>query len=171
MRAAALCALAGAFFATAASAQADPRTPAVLAAVRAELGGTIEPDASYAIAFGDLNDDHQPEAIVHLVDRGHCGSGGCTTFVMTQAPDGWHSLAKMTVSRLPIYRLPESHNGWFDLAVYVGGGGVEPGLRAVRFAKGRYAANPTKAPRVGELPMLASPLLPATSTFFGLGGQ
>jgi hypothetical protein len=76
----------------------------------------------------------------------------------------------MTVSRLPIYRLPDSHNGWFDLAVYVGGGGVQPGLRAVRFAKGRYASNPTKSPAVGVLPDLASPLLPVTSEFTGLGG-
>jgi len=168
MRAAALCALAGAFLAKSASAQADPRTPAVLAAVRAQLGAALEPDARLAIAFGDLNDDHQPEAIVHLVDHAHCGSGGCTTFVLTYAADGWHSIGRMTVSRLPIYRLPENHNGWFDLAVNVGGGGVQPGLRAVRLAKGRYASNPTKGPLVGRLPDLASLLLPATSEFIGL---
>jgi hypothetical protein len=171
MRAAALCALAGGLLATSASAQYDPRTPSVLAAVGAQLGGVIEPDARYAIVFGDLNDDHQPEAMVHLVDRAHCGSGGCTTFVLTYAADGWHSIGKMTASRLPIYRLPDHHNGWFDLAVYVGGGGVPPGLRAVRFAKGRYASNPTKAPSVGRLPQLASPLLPVTSEFMGVGGN
>jgi hypothetical protein len=171
MRGAALGALAGAFIATGAAAQSDPRSPAVLAAVQAQLGGAIEPDARYAIAFGDLNDDHQQEAIVHLVDRGHCGTGGCTTFVLTPAADGWHALGRLAASRLPIYRLPDSHSGWFDLAVYVGGDGVQPGLRTVRFAKGHYAANPTKAPSVGLLPMLASPLLPVTSEFVGLGGQ
>jgi hypothetical protein len=171
MRAAALFALAGASLITGASAQPDLQTPAVLAAVRAQLGRGIEPDARFAIAFGDLNDDHRPEAIVHLVDRGHCGSGGCTTFVLTHAANGWHSIARMTVSRLPIYRLPEHHNGWFDLAVYVSGGGVRPGLRAVRFAKGRYASNPTIGQAVGDLPIMASPLLPANSEFIGIDGN
>ena len=170
MRGAALAALAAAVLSTAASAQSDPRTPAVLAGVRAGLGD-IGADAQFAIAFGDLNDDHQPEAIVHLEDRDHCGSGGCTTIVLTNAVDGWHVIGKMSVSRLPIYRLPDHHNGWFDLAVYVSGGGIQPGLRAVRFAKGRYGSNPTTAPPVGRLPQQASPLLPVTSEFIGIDGH
>ena len=171
MRRAVLFALAGSLLAAGASAQPDPRTPAVLAAIRAQLGGGFEAEARYAIAFSDLNDDHQPEAIVHLVDRGHCGSGGCNTFVLTYAAGGWHSIGRMTVSRLPIYRLPTSHNGWFDLAVYVGGAGVRPGLREVRLVKGRYASNPTRGPAVGGLPQQASPLLPVTSEFTGITGH
>ena len=172
MRAAALAGIGAALLATGASAQIDPRAPAVLAAVREQLGGEgFAPDARYAIAFGDLNDDHFQEAVVHLVDSGHCGSGGCTTFVLGYAADGWHSLGRMTVSRLPVYRLPDRHNGWFDLAVNAGGGGVQPGLRTVRFAKGRYASNPTKGPPVGRLPQLASPLLPANSEMIAVGGQ
>ena len=165
MRRTPLFALAGLAVATGASAQSDPRTPAVLAAIRAQIGGGFEADASYAIAFSDLNNDHRPEAIVHLIDRGHCGSGGCSTFVMTDVGAGWRSIGRMKVSRLPIYRLPNSHNGWFDLAVTVSGGGVKPGLRQVRLAKGRYASNPTMGPAVGVVPQLATPLLPATSEF------
>ena len=170
MRGAALGALAGALVASAASAQVDPRAPAVLAAVRAELGGDgFSPGARYAIAFSDLNDDHHDEAILHLEDRGFCGSGGCTTFVLTEAEAGWLPLGRITISRLPIYRLPEHHSGWFDLAVYVGGGGMQPGLRAVRFTEGRYASN--FGPPIGRLPQQASPLLPVTSEFIGIGGQ
>ncbi len=172
MRGAALVGIGAALLATGASAEVDQRTPAVLAAVQAQLGGAgFAPDARYAIAFGDLNDDHFPEAIVHLADSAHCGSGGCTTFVLTYAADGWHGIGRMTVSRLPIYRLPEHHDGWFDLAVDVGGGGVQPGLRTVRFAKGRYASNPTKGPAVGRLPLQASPLLAANSEMIAVGGH
>jgi hypothetical protein len=132
------------------------------ASARAELRGAEE-------EYGRAKRLYQAEAIVHLVDRGHCGSGGCTTFVLTQAADGWHSIGKLTVSRLPIYRLPDHHNGWFDLAVYRSGAGVQPGLKAIRFAKGRYGSD--QGLRVGRLPQLASPLLPVTSEFMSMSGN
>lgn len=64
--------------AASALAQLDPRAPDVIAAIRAQLGADgFAPGASYAIAFSDLNDNHQPEAIVHLNDRNFCGSAVC----------------------------------------------------------------------------------------------
>ena len=155
--------------ATGAWAQADPRTPAAMAAVRAQLKDGFGPDAQYAITFSDLNDDHHPEAIVHLAGPNFCGSGGCTTFVLTETEAGWFSVGRMTVSRLPIYRLPMHHEGWFDLGVYVSGGGIQPSVRAVRFDRGSYRGNPTKGPVVGRLPQEATVLLPATSEFFPIG--
>jgi len=170
MRHVAILGLAAALLATGASAQQDSRASEVLAAVRAQLGpdGFAE-GASYAIVFSDLNDDHHPEAIIHLVDRNYCGSGGCTTFVLTQSDAGWHLIGKITVSSLPIYRMPVHHNGWFDLGVFVRGGGAVPGVRAVKFDRGRYQSNPSKAARIGRLPQEASPLLPADSEFFPVG--
>jgi hypothetical protein len=155
--------------ATSAAAQADPRTPAVMAAVQAQLKGDFGPNAQFAITFSDLNDDHHPEAIVHLAGPNFCGSGGCTTFVLTETEAGWFSVGRMTVSRLPIYRLPMHHEGWFDLGVYVSGGGIQPSVRAVRFDRGSYRSNPTKGPAVGRLPQEATVLLPATSEFIPIG--
>ena len=170
MRHVAILGLTAALLATGASAQQDPGTHEVLAAIHAQLGpGGFAEGATYAIVFSDLNDDHYPEAIVHLVDRNACGSGGCTTFVMTPTDAGWHAIGRMTVSRLPIYRLPEHHGGWFDLGVFVGGSGAQPGVRAVRFDRGRYQPNPSKAPRVARLPQEASLLLPANSEFVAIG--
>ena len=170
MRGAALFAAVAALLATSASAQTDPRAAAVIAAVRAELGASgFAPDARYAIAFSDLNDDHNQEAIVHLVDPGHCGSGGCTTFVLTETEVGWLQVGRMTVSRLPIYRLPEHHGGWFDLGVYVSGGGVKPGLRTVRFESGKYRSNPTRGTPVGRVPQQATLMLPANSEMLPVG--
>src|SRR5262245_34674067 len=118
MRHLAILGIMAAMQASGASAQQDSRSAEVLTAVHAQLGpdGFAE-GSSYAIVFSDLNDDHFQEAIVHLVDRSHCGSGGCTTFVLTPTDAGWHLIGRMTVSRLPIYRMPVHHNGWFDLGV------------------------------------------------------
>lgn len=163
-------ALAAAFLATGAAAQGDPRSPAVLAEVANALGPTgLSADARYSIAFADLNDDHQHEAIVHLIDPRYCGSGGCTTFVLAAADGAWHVIGRMTVSQLPIYRLPTHHNGWFDLAVRVSGGGVQPGMRTISFSRGRYAANPTKAPVLARVPQEASLLLGVNSAEFTAG--
>jgi hypothetical protein len=36
----------------------------------------------YIAAFRDLNDDGTPEAIVYLIGKRWCGSGGCNTLVL-----------------------------------------------------------------------------------------
>ena len=171
MMRAALFAAAAALAASGASAQApDPRTPAVLSAIHAQLGKDgFGPNAQYAIAFSDLNDDHHQEAVVHVGGPNFCGSGGCTTFVLTETGTGWVTIGKMTVSRLPIYRLPVHRNGWFDLGVYVSGGGAQPGVRAVSFERRKYGSNPTKGEAVSRLPQEATLVMPATTEFVPIG--
>jgi hypothetical protein len=171
MRAAAIFAAATAVAATGAPAQMpDPREPQVLAAIRTDLGADgFGQGASYAIAFSDLNDDHHQEAVVHLAGRDFCGTGGCTTYVLTETEAGWLKVGRMSVSRLPIYRLPMHHGGWFDLGVYTGGGGMQPAVRGVIFDRGSYRSNPTKGPVIGRLPQEATVLLPATSDFVPIG--
>jgi hypothetical protein len=169
-RDAALIGLAAALLAAGAQAQPDPRANAVLAAIQGELGPNgFSAGSSYALAFSDLNDDHHPEAIVHLSDRNHCGSRGCTTFVLADSGAGWRPIGRISFSRLPIYRLPEHHNGWFDLGFRVGGGAIQPGLRAVRFDRGRYQSSTTKGRAIGQLPQEATALLAADSEFLAVG--
>ena len=158
-------AAAGALLASGASAQSDPRPAQVLAAIGEETG----PDSRYAIAFSDLNDDHRQEALVHLAGSNHCGSGGCTTLILTYTTEGWVRIGRMSVSRLPIYRLPEHRGGWYDLGVSVGGGGMMPGVRAVGFTRGRYASNPTMGRPVDRLPLTATLIMPASSDFYPAG--
>lgn len=160
MRATTFIAFAATLCATGASAQDDARAPAVMAQLQHELGPNgISADAAYRIAFADLNDDHQGEAVVYLDDPGYCGTGGCTTFVLTFADRQWHLIGRLSVSQLPIYRLPTHRNGWYDLAVRVSGGGVQPGMRIVSFGRGRYAGNPTKAPVLPRVPQEATLVL------------
>ena len=158
-------AAAGALLAVGASAQSDPRPAQVLAAIGEELG----PDSRYAIAFSDLNDDHRQEALVHLVGSNHCGSGGCTTLILTYTTEGWVPIGRLTVSRLPIYRLPEHQGGWYDLGVSVGGGGMMPGVRAVGLGRGRYLSNPTSGRPVDHLPLKATLIMPANSEMYPAG--
>ena len=91
-----------AFFASAAAAQIDQRTTAVLAVVQADLGADgFGQGASYAVTFSDLNDDHNAEAIVHLAGPNFCGSGGCTTYVLTETEAGWWGTSSLTSAGSP----------------------------------------------------------------------
>ncbi len=83
----------------------------------------------------DLDGDGRPELVVHVVGRGWCGTGGCTTFVFAREGDGGsHRLvARIPTTRDPIHALASTHHGWRDLLVTIGGGGVAHGERALAF--------------------------------------
>ena len=107
------------------------------------------PDAgaiSYALAWRDLNADGTDEAIVHLVGPWFCGSGGCTTLVLTPAGPMWRKVADISVSRTPITVLDTSTNGWKDLTVAISGGGGPSGNAWLMFDGESYPGNPTVAP-------------------------
>ena len=132
----------------------DPRTAAVLAAV-----GAIPGKTHCAVAYADIGGDRRDEALVYLVDPRWCGSGGCSLMVLTPAAKGWRNLGQTSVTRLPVYRLLSGRGGWNDLAVGVGGGGSASGIAVLRFANGRYPANPTAQPQLNRLPHGARMLL------------
>lgn len=139
-------------FAMAAAALASLAVPAAaqtgdVAGVERFLRGAVEDrEARYAIAFFDLNRDGREEAIVHLLSRSMCGSGGCIAYVLTPARTGYRSVGRMTVSSAPIRLLATSSNGWRDLSVAHSGGGMARGAGRMRFDGRRYPGNPTVAP-------------------------
>lgn len=101
----------------------------------------------FVAAFTDLNGDGEPEAIVHLTSNEWCGSGGCTTLVLVRDDDSWKSLGKISISRPPIRVLTMKSNGWRSIAVWVQGGGIQPGYEAeLRFNGNTYPTNPSVAP-------------------------
>ena len=120
------------------------RVERFLRAAVEERGGQ-DRDARYAVAFFDLNRDGRNEAIVHLVGRSMCGSGGCVAYVLTPTRAGYRSVGRMTVSSAPIRLLATSSNGWRDLSVAYAGGGMA-GAGRMRFNGSRYPGNPTVAP-------------------------
>jgi hypothetical protein len=101
----------------------------------------------FIAAFADLNGDGKTEAIVHLTSNAWCGTGGCTTLVLARDGDSWRILTEISITRLPIRVLMTKSSGWRSIAVWVQGGGIQPGYEAeLRFDGKTYPANPSVSP-------------------------
>lgn len=101
----------------------------------------------YFDALVDLDGDGKKEAIVYLVGRGWCGSGGCPTLVLVRTGVSWKLLKYVTITRPPIRVLSSTSHGWHDISVWVQGGGIQPGYEAALFFDGKsYAGNPSVPP-------------------------
>src|SRR5262249_51980715 len=93
----------------------------------------------YAAAFVNLKDDGTEQAIVYLIGPRWCGSGGCSSLILEPRGSSFTVITKTTITQLPIRVLPEKANGWHDLGVEVGGGGIRSGYEArLRFNGKKY---------------------------------
>jgi hypothetical protein len=109
----------------------------------------------YVPVFRDLNSDGTLEAIVYLMGREWCGSGGCNTLILTPRGSSWKIVAKITLTRPPIRVLSATSNGWRNIGVWVQGGSIQPGYEAqLRFDGKTYPSNPSAlaAQRLNEKP-------------------
>ncbi|MFB2973942.1 hypothetical protein ACE1CD_33680 [Aerosakkonema sp. BLCC-F183] len=96
----------------------------------------------------DLNGDNQPEVVVYLVGSYVCGSGGCNALIYTTVGQDYQLLSKHTLVNPPILVTPQRTSGWKNLVFMVGGGGVTPGYRLMRFNGRSYPLNPSVQPAV-----------------------
>src|SRR2546423_7160213 len=98
----------------------------------------------------DLNGDGQEEALVYLVGAYACGSGGCRLLVFSPARNGFRLVSDISlVQSSPIIVSDTSSNGWNDLAVFVAGGGIQPGYYVSLKFKGKsYPNNASDVPRL-----------------------
>jgi ketosteroid isomerase-like protein len=103
-------------------------------------------DRRYSSAFVDLRDNGNLEAIVYLTDGSWCGSGGCTTLVLAPKDSEYELVTKITITRRPIRVLNSKTNGWHDLSVVVGGGGISPYEAKLSFDGKTYPSNPSMPP-------------------------
>jgi hypothetical protein len=76
-----------------------------------------DPDARYALAWADLNGDGRPEAIVYLLARDYCGTGGCFLYIYRATGRSWARVANISVSQPPIRMLNTSSHGWRDIGI------------------------------------------------------
>jgi len=110
------------------------------------------PDTRYIAAWADLDGNRRPEALVYLVSRGRCGTGGCTLFIYTPEQGSWYQHGALTVTNPPVMVLNSRTNGWRDLAVRVQGGGARPHMARVRHGPHTYESNPSLAAAAPRTP-------------------
>lgn len=104
-------------------------------------------DLRYQSAFVDLDGDGRDEAVVRLIGRHFCGSGGCRMHVLKHEAQGWREIAQTTITWPPVRVLHTRTHGWSDLAVKLSGGGIMPGYEARMPFDGRsYPLNPSVPP-------------------------
>lgn len=109
----------------------------------------VEDDGSarYIASFVDLNDDGKKEVIVHVISQSLCGTGGCPTLVLVPKQSSFSIVSRISITRPPIRVLKTQSHGWHDLAVWVSGGGIQPGYEAdLPFDGESYATNPSVPP-------------------------
>ncbi|MBW0144580.1 hypothetical protein [Sphingomicrobium clamense] len=121
--------------------------PGVEAFLREQLGDDLS-DMPFRVVSGtaDLDGDGSDEVLAYPMGPMTCGSGGCTLYVLSPAGTSYRILDEISVSRLPIYKLPAGADGWAELGITVGGGGMEGGVMAVPHDSAGYAGNPTVPP-------------------------
>ena len=109
-----------------------------------EAAGDADPgETELALGFYDLDGDGEEEAVALLSGPYWCGSGGCDALVLRRNGGSYDVLMEASVSRAPIGVLGASTNGFRDLYIHVGGGGLPFGAVAMRFDGRRYPDNPT----------------------------
>jgi hypothetical protein len=127
-----------------------PQTTALESFLKDDLkdasGSVPEPDNTfrYLAASVSLRDGPPPQILVYIEGHYWCGSGGCPLLILSNDKGGLHIITETTVTQLPIRVLRHTTNGWHDIAVLVGGGGIIDGYEVtLRFNGRKYPSNPT----------------------------
>lgn len=113
---------------------AAPTKAAVTDFLRSYLGRfPVAEDGSTRFSFASINgSDGRTEAVVVYVSgRRWCGSGGCTLLVLKPHGSAYETIGRIMIVWPPIRLLQTESNGRRDLEVWVQGGGVIPGYRAI----------------------------------------
>lgn len=67
--------------------------------------------------------------------------------ILSYVEESWKVITRVSITRPPIRLLKSKSNGWYDLGVWVQGGGIQPGYEAqLRFDGGMYPENPSVPP-------------------------
>lgn len=109
-----------------------------LSAVVAYYANDTYPEFKHALL--DLNNDGVDDAVVVLLGRNWCGSGGCTMLVLHGQGEGYRVVSKSTVTREPVRVSESTSNGWRDIIVH--SDGME---KLLQFDGEIYPENPSMA--------------------------
>ena len=122
-------------------------TPALVRFLQDYVGAEGESkNTEYAAALVDLRNKETKEAIVYLWNNGWCGTGGCTMLILVPNAGSYKLITKTPIVRLPIRVLTTKTNGWHDISVIVGGGGLAAYEAKLSFDGSSYPQNPSVPP-------------------------
>src|SRR5258707_11207043 len=80
----------------------DANSPAVEKSLKGFLRTLDDNKATlYIAAFRDLNGDGMPEAVVYLMGKSWCGSGGCNTLILAANGNSWRIATNITITPPP----------------------------------------------------------------------
>jgi hypothetical protein len=115
----------------------------IAAWVEERIGRADPGETELSIGFYDLDFDRVDEAFVLFSGRDWCGSGGCKLLVLRPGVEDYHIIMQSTVTRPPIGVLRSYTNGFRDIFVHIGGGGLPFAPVVMRFDGRTYPGNPT----------------------------
>ena len=107
-------------------------------------------------AFVDLDGDGAEDLLAFLDDPNWCTDGACTLLVFHHEGGEDVLIAEVAPVRPPIAVTDQTHGGWRDIVVTVGGNGVLPGAVALQHGGIGYPEDPTL------MATLASDVVPDT---------
>jgi hypothetical protein len=127
--------------------------------LRSSFADAIDPTTRYTAASVNLGGAARV-LIVYVTGRSWCGTGGCTTLILAPRASSCKVISVVTVTRLPIRVLTTKTNGWYDISVWVEGGGIQTGYEAkLRFDGKTYPRNPTVRPAQPLRPGIAGEIV------------
>lgn len=103
-------------------------------------------DTRYLAASVKLNEagPASEQVLVYLLGREWCGTGGCDMLVLDHVGSDYKIVSEISIVQLPVRILQSRSHEWRDIAVWVQGGGIQPGYEArLRFNGKIYPGNPS----------------------------
>jgi hypothetical protein len=100
----------------------------------------------YQFAAADLNGDGSAEIIVLFTGPKWCVKTGCTLAILSMDNHSYRVISQVLRVKTPVRIGTGSSNGWRDLIVKTGGGGLAVRYAALKFSASGYPANATLLP-------------------------
>ncbi|MGI9378260.1 MAG: hypothetical protein ACR2OW_01330 [Methyloligellaceae bacterium] len=119
----------------------------------------------YQFTGADLNGDGRAEILVYFTGENWCAKTGCTLAVLTPSNPGYRTVTTIKRVKLPIMVGLNSKNGWRNLIVKSGGGGIALQNVTLEFSGNGYPGNATLVPGIPSDVQLQGEVL------FAEGGQ
>ena len=124
-----------------------------------------EKSGPYQFAGADLNGDGRAEILVYFTGENWCAKTGCTLAVLTPSNPGYRTVSTIKRVKLPVMVGLNSRNGWRNLIVKSGGGGIALQNVTLEFSGNGYPGNATLVPGIPSDVQLQGEVL------FAEGGQ